>query len=36
MISPGAEERTIAELTAPLGNFAQQRGHWAFIGFLMH
>jgi hypothetical protein len=36
MVSPVAEERTIAELTAPLGHFAQHSGHWAFIGFLMH
>jgi hypothetical protein len=34
--SPGAEDRTIVELTAPHGHFAQLRSHWAFIGFLMH
>ena len=34
MASPGAEDRTVAELTAPRGDFAQLRGHWAFTGFI--
>jgi hypothetical protein len=36
MALPGAEDRTIAGMTAPHGHFEQLRGHWALIGFLVH